>query len=84
VRLIRHVSDLTDPAHRISVVASKAGGGAFGASGVSQKFQRGGVHAFVAGDDNAAAGLRRAVLPRRHDAAGAGDDRNERDNVMRF
>ena len=40
------------------------------------------MHALVAGDDDAAALLRRAVLPGGDDAAGAGDDRDHRHDVV--
>src|SRR5690348_16953658 len=42
------------------------------------------VHAFVAGDHDSPAVLRRAALPGGHDAAGAGDDRDQGDDVVRL
>ena len=45
---------------------------------ILQHLHRRRMHAPVAGGDDAAAGLRRAVLPGGDDAAGAGDDRDQR------
>src|SRR6476620_2539541 len=42
------------------------------------------VHARIAGGDDAAAALGGLALPRRYDAAGAGDDRNQRRDIVGF
>src|SRR5262247_4864196 len=49
-----------------------------------QQRHGGGVHAPVARDHDTPAALGAAAVPRRDDAAGAGDDRNERNDVVRL
>src|ERR1700741_5231908 len=55
-----------------------------GGSLAVQQLERLGVHAFIAGRDDASAFMRPPVLPSGDDAAGAFDDRNEWQDVVRF
>src|SRR3569833_1478461 len=49
-----------------------------------EDFKGGGVHPLVPGDDDSAAPLRRTAVPGRDEAAGAIDDRDQRDDVVRL
>src|ERR1700738_4909079 len=49
-----------------------------------EQLERRFVDARIAGRDDAAAALRGLAFPGRHHAAGSGDDRDQRSNVVRF
>src|ERR1043166_2676001 len=53
-----------------------------GRTSAVEQFERRFMHARIAGRDDAAAALGGLALPRGHDAAGAGDDRNQRRDVV--